>query len=191
LLEHTIAVSLLSFEIGRLLHLEDPHNLSAAGAMHDIGKWFFAIGEPALYAATLALTLTQSEPLTIGKAETEIFGLSHPEAGDLLLKLGGASPLLREATRYHNTPEKVADRRLAPLVAAVYIADRIASAVQSADPKFIADTRTALAARTHPAWAIMRNSGVEPPLDIPELADAIFSIAETTAWTTGVLLKGS
>jgi len=188
LLEHTVAVSLLSFEIGRLLDLDDPHNLSAAGPVHDIGKWYIATAEPALYAAVLALT--QAEQISITKSEIEIFGLAHAEAGELLLRAGGASPLLRATTLHLHNPQNVKEPRLAPFVAAVHLAGHIARAIQSADEKFIAETKLRLSAPAHPVWAIFKAGGIDLLFDIPELVETIFSIAKTTAWTTGVLLKG-
>ncbi len=188
LLEHTVAVSLLSFEIGRLLDLDDPHKLSAAGAIHDIGKWFFATTEPALYAAALALT--QAEQISITKSEIEIFGLAHAEAGDLLLRVGGATPLQRATALHHSNPQNIKEPRLAPFVAAVHLASRVAQAVQSADEKFIAETKMHLSAPSHPIWVIFKTGGIDLLFDIPELVETIFSIAKTTVWTTGVLLKG-
>jgi len=189
LLEHTVAVSLLSFEIGRLLKLADPYQLAAAGAMHDIGKWLFAVGEPALYAAALAIT--QAEQLTIANAETEIFGLAHPEAGRLLLQIARESPLLCETTLYHQSPEKVADPQLAPGVCAVHIAHHFARALQSGDEKYATAVKTSFSAQGHPIWTVLKNNGVEPPADMPKLVEAILILAQTTASTTAALIKGA
>ncbi len=189
LLEHTVATSLLSFELGRMFRLDNAHLLSIGGLAQDLGRWFFSASEPGLYA--VALGMAQSGEMSLLRAEEEIFGIDHAEAGRRLFELAGAPKPLQDIAAFHHRPDIVKNAASAPLVATVFVADVIARTVTIEAGMNMKELRARLLPSSHPVWRTLTDHGATLPFEVPELIDTVGPIAETTAWITSVLIAAA
>jgi len=182
LFTHAIAVSLLAFEIGRLLKLSNPHLLATAGLVHDVGKWLFALGEPGLYA--IALSLAQHDCSSQEEAEKAIFGVSHPEAGRRLLELAGENLLLQDVALQHATPDAVTNTSAEHVITVtiIHLANLLAHAAAASKEEQRQEIHQHFQEHDHPAWQTLRAQGVVLPFDEMELVASLSSIAQTTKW---------
>lgn len=123
LFHHAIGVALVAEQIGRMTEKSDPGVAYTAGLLHDIGKvlldHFVAENIPQFYR------LTQNGSVDLETAETDILGISHPEAGSILAELWSIPENLVDAIRYHHHPAKSA--RGGDLAGIVCLADLLAS----------------------------------------------------------------
>ena len=79
------------------------HDAFTAGLLHDVGKLALAINLREEYRAALRLARQQQIPMW--KAEQEIFGATHAEAGAYLLGLWGLSfPVIQSVAGHHQDP---------------------------------------------------------------------------------------
>jgi CheY-like chemotaxis protein len=177
--EHTLTVGILAYEIGRMLRLPDEHLPAAAGFAHDAGTWFFALAEPGLYA--LSLALAHEGGFGAARAEKGIWGMTHAEAGQLCLEAAHAPALLWQAVRTYEEPAHKTDAETKSLRACVYLADQLAWAA-SADEAHARAIRGELLLASNPAWAALEDADVPLPMDVPELLEAMASVAKTAAW---------
>ncbi|MGC4074340.1 MAG: HDOD domain-containing protein [Nibricoccus sp.] len=187
LLEHTLAVAILSYEVGRMLRLPDEHLPAAAGMVHDAGKWFFALAEPGLYA--LVLTLAHEGGQGASRAEQGIFGATHEEAGRLCLEAAHAPVLLLDAAVAHEDLARVSKPESAPVVASVFLANHLAWAAVAADEAHAKAIRDELLKPGNQVWATLDDAGVTLPLDIPELIEAMTRVSKTSAWISAELAE--
>lgn len=79
------------------------HEAFTAGLLHDVGKLALAINLKEEYRAALRLARQNQAP--VWKAEQEIFGATHAEAGAYLLGLWGLSfPVIQAVAGHHQEP---------------------------------------------------------------------------------------
>jgi CheY-like chemotaxis protein len=187
LLEHTLAVAILSYEVGRMLRLPDEHLPAAAGLVHDAGKWLLALSEPGLYA--IALTLAHEGGQGMARAEQGIFGATHEEIGRLCLEVAHAPVLLLDAAVAHEDLARVSKPESSAVVAGVFLANHLAWAAVAAEEAHAKAIRDALLNPGNQVWATLRDAGVSLPLDIPELIEAMVRVSKTTAWISGELAE--
>ena len=79
-----------------------------AGLLHDIGLLILATKMPDLFADMLRLT--ETEGLSLLKAEKRVFGATHAEIGGFLLDLWGLPEAIVEAISYHLYPSATPDK---------------------------------------------------------------------------------
>jgi hypothetical protein len=187
LLEHTLAVAILSYEVGRMLRLPDEHLPAAAGMVHDAGKWLFALSEPGLYA--LVLTLAHEGGQGAARAEQGIFGATHEEAGRLCLEAAQAPGMLLDAAVAHEDLARVSKPESSAVVASVFLANHLAWAAVATDEAHAKAIRDELLKPTNQVWATLKEAGVALPLDIPELIEAMTRVSKTSAWISGELAE--
>ncbi len=187
LLEHTLAVGILSYEVGRMLRLPDEHLPAAAGLVHDAGKWVFALSEPGLYA--LVLTLAHEGGQGAARAEQGIFGATHEEAGRLALEAAHAPVLLLDAAVAHEDLARVTKAESSAVVASVFLANHLAWAAVAAEDAHAKAICEELLKPTNPVWLALRHAGVPLPMDIPELIEAMVRVSKNAAWISGELVE--
>jgi CheY-like chemotaxis protein len=187
LLEHTLAVAILSYEVGLMLRLPDEHLPAAAGMVHDVGKWLFALAEPGLYA--LVLTLAHEGGQGAARAEQGIFGATHEEAGRLCLEAAHAPVMLLDAAVAHEDLARVSKPESAAVVASVFLANHLGWAAVAADEAHARAIRDELLKPTNQVWATLKEAGVALPLDIPELIEAMTRVSKASAWISGELVE--
>jgi HD-like signal output (HDOD) protein len=178
---HTLSSLLIAYEVGRMLKMPDEMSVAIAGAVHNIGSWLFAIGEPGLYA--IALAKADGDGIYRVQVEKEIFGLNHREAGSTFLKRTDQSKALQEVAEHYPAPGGATTPYRA-LAAAVHLADQLAW-IAIVDET--AALQNDLVATNNPLWTIFQQNGVTLPMDIPELVDALIRMARTTSWLVGVI----
>ena len=187
LLEHTLAVGILSYEVGRMLRLPDEHLPAAADLVHDAGKWLFALAEPGLYALVLALAHEGGQGAA--RAELGIFGATHEEAGRLCLEAAHAPALLLEAAVAHEDLARVSKAESAAVLASVFLANHLAWAAVAAEEAHAKTIRDELLKPGNRVWATLREAGVSLPMDIPELIEAMVRVSKNAAWVSGELVE--
>ncbi len=180
LLQHTLSVGVLSYEVGRMLRLPEEHLPGSAGFVHDVGKWLFAIAEPGLYA--IALTLAHEGGQGAHRAEQGVFGATHEEAGLLCIEAVHAPALLHDAVLAHEDLDRIAHPESAAVVASVFLANHLAWTAVATEEAHAKKIRDALLDPQNPVWAVLRTAGVSLPLDIPELIEAMTRVSKVTAW---------
>ncbi len=114
---HSMAAALVAQKIARQ-HKVDAATADetyVAGMLHDIGKVMLAASLPELYSK--AVDLAEQEQITLGEAEREIFGVSHPQVAAYLLGLWGLPIPIVEAVAFHHDPAKAAAKTFTPLTA--------------------------------------------------------------------------
>jgi CheY-like chemotaxis protein len=187
LLEHTLTVSILSYEVGRMLRLPEEHLPAAAGLVHDAGKWVMALAEPGLYAITL--TLAHEGGQGMARAEQGIFGATHEEVGRLCLEAVHAPVWLLDAAVAHEDLARISKPESAPVVASVYLANHLAWAAVATEEAHARTIRESLLNPDNEVWAVLREANVELPLDIPELVAAMTRVATAAAWISAELVE--
>jgi hypothetical protein len=86
-----------------------------------------------------------------------------------------------QAARTHEEPAHKTDAETKSLRACVYLADQLAWAA-SADEAHARAIRGELLLASNPAWAALEDADVPLPMDVPELLEAMASVAKTAAW---------
>lgn len=103
------------------------HDAFTAGLMHDVGKLALAINLKEEYRA--AMRLSRQNNIPVWRAELEIFGATHAEAGAYLLGLWGLSFPVIEAVAGHHQPPSTLPSEFSALTAV-----HLANALQYAKP---------------------------------------------------------
>ncbi len=181
LFAHTLSASLIAYEIGRLLKLANDFMLSAAGLVHDGGRWLFAIGEPGAYA--LALALAEDEGITVEQAETALFGIDHQQAGRRLVASLEQPELMQDAASLHHDPSRVTDPESLITVCVIHLAHLLAQAALAGSAVEAKNILTRLRDPAYPVWSKLKSRGVELPFETPELVDTMAAIANTSNWS--------
>lgn len=186
LLQHTLSVTLLSYEIARSLRVNEEHLAAVAGLAHDVGKWILVLHEPALYGMTLAIALHRGS--VPSAAEHDVFGITHEQLGEAFLRECGMPDLVCEAAAYHAQPESASGPHQAVL-ASVALANQLAWAATAEDDEPGRAARAEVADDGNPVWAALKGAGVELPMDVPELVDSLHAVAKTSLWISALLAE--
>lgn len=127
---HSIAVGIATRLIGQNLGLPKPENFFVTGVLHDIGKLVFFEFLEDQFAAALALSKRNQQPLH--SAEMTVFGIDHSETGALLAERWRFPSSIVQAIRHHQTgivPEKADE-----LTAAVHLGNIYCRALELGYP---------------------------------------------------------
>ena len=104
LFEHLIAVAVGAEELARTLGFTPPAHTFTTGLLHDVGK--VVMGTFAGIEAEPIFAHAQRENLSFEKAEAQLLGIDHAEAGALLLQYWQLPDEITEAVRWHHEPER-------------------------------------------------------------------------------------
>lgn len=92
------------------------------GMLHDVGILVLAKNFPKRFDRVVELGRTGN--LSLYKAETQEFGIGHPEVGAYLLGLWGIQPAVLKAVSLHHTPSALRATSFNPLLA-IHLADEL------------------------------------------------------------------
>jgi putative nucleotidyltransferase with HDIG domain len=119
--EHSIGVAAASKLIARRVRFTPLEKAFTAGLLHDIGKVLIA---RYLHSSVECIVgLIETEGITIGEAEQQVLGVSHPAFGAWLAARWAFPPSLVDAIAFHHRPI-LAEENLS-LAAIVCVADVI------------------------------------------------------------------
>ncbi|MEW6186957.1 MAG: HDOD domain-containing protein [Thermodesulfobacteriota bacterium] len=127
---HSIAVGIAARLIGQTLGLANQENFFVTGVLHDIGKLVFFEFSEDRFAAALALSKRNHQPLQ--KAEKTIFGLDHCQTGALLTEKWRFPTSISEAIRHHQTG--ILPGQKDPLTASVHLGNILCRALELGYP---------------------------------------------------------
>ncbi|NOX20102.1 MAG: HDOD domain-containing protein [Nitrospirae bacterium] len=100
--EHSIGTAIASRVISIKADIKNPEDVSIAGLIHDIGKVALSMCYPNQYKE--ALKRASEKGLYIIEAESEVFGITHAQAGRWLTEKWNFPKELIDAVSYHHTP---------------------------------------------------------------------------------------
>lgn len=121
--KHSLAVGVISRQIGRTVGVKNLENYFLAGILHDIGKLLFFKIMPDDYSDIINYAIEQN--ITIRDAEQEKIGITHTVAGEMLAEKWKLPSSLKNAIRYHTTG--TVDGQINQLSGIVHIANITAS----------------------------------------------------------------
>ena len=101
--DHSMATSLASAEIARILKYSDPGEFAVAGLLHDIGKVVIEVQLPE--ASSQVRKLIKNQDLNIRQAEEQILGFRHDKVNEWLGNIWRLPLVLREGITYHHNPQ--------------------------------------------------------------------------------------
>jgi len=96
-----------------------------AGVMHDIGKVFIVNDHWRIYKDVIERC--QKEKESLNKLEQQMLGLSHAEIGGRMLERWNLAAEVSDVIRFHHTPRLSMQQKTFGVLAAVHIADAVAS----------------------------------------------------------------
>ena len=101
-----------------------------AGMLHDVGKLVIAVNCADDYDRCIAAAETTGQSMV--EAESEVFGITHADAGMYLLRLWGLPEAVTAAVALHHRPLESPQRALGPL-AVVHAANVLVRAPEAGD----------------------------------------------------------
>jgi len=124
---HSLSVARGARALAAMEGLSRPLKAEAfmGGMLHDVGILVLAKNFPERFDRVVELSRT--EKLSLNKAETQEFGLGHPEVGAYLLGLWGIQPAVLKAVSLHHTPSLLRATSFNPVLA-VHLADELCGA---------------------------------------------------------------
>jgi len=108
--EHSLGCAVVCSVLAKRLGVAEPEEVSTAGLIHDIGKVAIKMELPKEYAAINAIVLKNNIPMR--KAEEQVLGFDHAEAGGWLTKSWNLPKKLVEPITCHHDPRKAKDEQL-------------------------------------------------------------------------------
>lgn len=127
---HSIAVGIVTRMIGAEIGEKNLENYFLAGIIHDIGKLIFL--EYAHDEYIKVLELVESKRSFIKDAETEIMGIDHSRAGQLLASKWKLPQSIQNSILHHHGG--IAGNEVDPLVASVHIGDIVSRMLELGYP---------------------------------------------------------
>ncbi len=123
LFQHACGTAAVARSLAQFTGQAPPELAYTAGLLHDIGK--VVLDQYMVAARPLFYRCVQAVEVDLIRAESELFGVTHPEAGSRLAALWSIPETLTDAIRHHHQPEQAT---IAPeLTHVVYLADLIMS----------------------------------------------------------------
>lgn len=120
--KHSIAVGVITRNLGGKIGVRKLENYFVSGILHDIGKLLFFKTKKQDYMKVINYALENN--LTARAAEQRLFGITHTVAGELLAEKWKLPLSIRNAIKYHYIG--IVDGKVDPMVACVHIADIVA-----------------------------------------------------------------
>jgi putative nucleotidyltransferase with HDIG domain len=103
LISHGFAVGAAAMLIASHLRINAGADLFFKGLIHDIGKNLIALSMPEKFEKFLWVLNDPENLMEYHRLENSLIGISHSEAGALLLEKKGFSPDIRDAVMYHHS----------------------------------------------------------------------------------------
>jgi putative nucleotidyltransferase with HDIG domain len=123
LFQHSCSTAAVARSLSQFTGNTPPDLAYTAGLLHDIGKavldQYVEAVRPLLYRNV------QMPGIDLIRAETKLFGISHPEVGGRLARLWAVPETLADAIQYHHQPEQATNG--SELTHLIYLADLITS----------------------------------------------------------------
>lgn len=117
--KHSIGVAISAEKIAEFLEIKVPRYTFTAGLLIDIGK--VAISTFLDFSPEPVMKLAYQKKIPFNIAERRIFGISHEEAGAILMEKWNLPDELVDVVRWHHQPNRIdGDKTVADLV---HIAD--------------------------------------------------------------------
>ncbi len=180
---HTLLSLLLAYEIGRMLNSDDDLQVAAAGAVHNIGSWCFALSEPGIYSVALGRA---HDGVTIEEAEAGLFGQNHSDAGLTLLNLAGFRRQFANAAIL-STTGKWAEAEDPLTLACVHLASILGWSAIAQDDAHAVKLKARLLEPSDPVWQLLKPSRTELPMDLPEFVETLEAAARNCLALVGSL----
>lgn len=124
--KHSIGVGVTARLIGKTLAVENLENCFIAGIVHDIGKLLFLRFLEDEYAKVVDFACNNN--INIRDAESEILGITHTIAGELIGDKWHLPTEIKKAIRYHYSG--IVEGRVHKLSAIVHVANIVARMMQ-------------------------------------------------------------
>jgi putative nucleotidyltransferase with HDIG domain len=121
LFKHAAAVAVGAEQVAKALGLKTPDMAFTAGLLHDLGKLILGTFIEVDLAAIRRLAFEQG--LSFQRAERQVLGLDHAEAGAALLKAWNLPTSVVTAVCWHHEPQSCPDDT--SIVDLVHVADSI------------------------------------------------------------------
>lgn len=121
--EHSVLTGHLARRIASLTDCcpETSEQALSAGLLHDIGKLLFAANLPGPFGQ--AVSLARAQRCSLWKAESRVFGASHPELGACVLAIWGLPIPIVEAVALHHCPARSQEQQEFTPLTAVHVAN--------------------------------------------------------------------
>ena len=117
---HGVGVAVCARHLAELTG-HNPDTAFTTGLLHDVGQLVLALTYPERFAATLERRAHQGVFQT--RAELDVLGLTHAEAGAMLAARWGFPPSIAATIALHHRPEESVGHRLAGVI---HVADVLA-----------------------------------------------------------------
>ena len=124
--EHSAATGHIADQMNKKYRLGFPNSAFSLGLLHDIGKLILYLLDDELYEEVLLLA--QSSNYSSIDAELELFGLSHIEAGRIMMEKWGLPESLVNGVAFHHNPEAAPIEEFQKLSALINVSDSVANA---------------------------------------------------------------
>ena len=172
---HTLLSLLLGYEIGRMLNTDDDLEVAAAGAVHDLGSWCFALSEPGIYAIALGRA---HDGVSLDDGEKSLFGQNHGEISATLLERAGFRLEFIQAAASGDC-EGGSSARDSLAAACVHLGSTLAWSAIARDEAHAAKLKARLLSSDDPVWQMVSAGRADLPMDLPEFVDTLIAAAET------------
>lgn len=123
LFHHAVGTALLCERLARKLQMPSPEVAYTAGLLHDIGR--AALDQYVAHAFPLFYRRTQVGEEALIKAEQDILGISHTDAGFRLALAWSLPKVLAEVIRFHHNPKDAPNYKT--MTSLVYVAEVLMS----------------------------------------------------------------
>ncbi|RMF06381.1 MAG: HDOD domain-containing protein [Candidatus Neomarinimicrobiota bacterium] len=124
--EHSAATAHIADQLNKKYRLGFPNSAFSIGLLHDIGKLILYLLDGDLYEE--AIKLAQSSSYSSVDAENELFGLSHIEAGQLIMEKWNLPDTLQFGAACHHHPQIAPEEEYKRLAALIQTADLLSNA---------------------------------------------------------------
>ncbi len=117
--KHSIAVGIITRNLGNILGISRLENYFVAGVIHDLGKILFMNNVNSEYLKVIRYV--NENNVSLMEAETHILGINHSVAGEMIAEKWKLPSSLKNAIRHHNNGMIAGDVDI--LVGCVHIAN--------------------------------------------------------------------
>lgn len=101
---HSLSCGLFAEMTARRMRMNKPEAMFALGVLHDIGRVIMIQYIPDAYGE--AVKLMNEKRIYLWRAEREVLGFDHAEAGERLAKRWRLPQLLSQSIRFHHEPQE-------------------------------------------------------------------------------------